>query len=281
MYKEVNTVNNDEEKRMEETIDDIKVLDHGYVRFIENWGSDERIIEAARMSTNKGFNGWGPVCEHRDDNGCTFVIDPGTNKHICDEHGVEPKAGDEKLLRYLWENKHTTPFEMAGLVVEVMAPIEVYRQWHRHRTQSYNEMSARYTPLPDMNYVPTTERLMLNSTTNKQAGTAKGSEQLTEENAHKYRRMLMDHYAAQEELYQWALANGIPKEVARTHIGVGRYSRMRASANLLNWLKFLTLRMDPHAQWEIREYAKAVHDILAEKFPRTLSLFDERRMLVT
>lgn len=84
-----------------------KVLDHGYVRLIETWGSDERVIESARMSTQKGFEGWGPK-----------------------EDG---KPGDEKLLRYLWENKHSTPFEMAGLTIETSAPIFVFREWHRHR----------------------------------------------------------------------------------------------------------------------------------------------------
>ena len=94
----------------------MQVLDHGFVTLIESWGSDERIIEAARMSTQKGFEGWGPK-----------------------EDG---SAGDEKLLGYLYRNNHATPFEMGGAVIEVQAPIFIFREWHRHRTQSYNEMSA-------------------------------------------------------------------------------------------------------------------------------------------
>ena len=82
-----------------------EVLDHGYVELVESWGSDERIVEAARMSTGKGFLGWGPK-----------------------EDG---SAGDEKLLKFLWENKHATPFEMGGMVIEVQAPIFVFREWHR------------------------------------------------------------------------------------------------------------------------------------------------------
>src|SRR5690606_17419484 len=128
----------------------MKVLDHGYVRLVEAWGSDERIIEAARMSTGKGFLGWGPK-----------------------EDG---KPGDEKLLRYLWEHKHATPFEMAGLIVEVQAPIFVLREWHRHRTQSFNELSARYVPMPDLDYMPTVERvLMPPDGKNKQAGRIGGA----------------------------------------------------------------------------------------------------------
>ena len=187
----------------------------------------------------------------------------------------EHVSGDEKLLRYLYENKHATPFEMAGLIIEVQAPIMVFREWHRHRTQSYNEMSARYTPLPDLNYIPTVERLMMNSKSNKQAGTVKGSELLDEAKAEIFRDRLHSAYREQEELYQSALHRGVPKELARLVLPVGRYSRMRASANLRNWLAFLTLRMADNAQWEIRQYANAVGNIISGLFPRTWELFVE------
>jgi thymidylate synthase (FAD) len=226
------------------------VLDHGYIALIESWGSDERIIEAARQSTGGGFKGWGPK-----------------------EDG---KPGDEKLLRYLWKHKHATPFEMAGLTVEVQAPIFVFREWHRHRTQSYNEMSARYTPLPDVNYVPTVERLLQGSDgKNRQAGTIKDAEVLTEENARRWIAWLEEGYNKAELFYQRGLALGVPRELARVHLPVGRYSRMRASANLRNWLSFLTLRMDPAAQHEIRVYANALGDIISKLFPRTWALFEE------
>jgi thymidylate synthase (FAD) len=164
---------------------------------------------------------------------------------------------------------------MAGAIVEVKAPIFVFREWHRHRTQSYNEMSARYTPLPDENYVPTVERLMVNSKSNKQAGTVKGAAELTEKDAEGFRESLRMTYSLCEDLYQKALASGVPKELARVHLPVGRYSRMRASANLRNWLAFLTLREAPSAQWEIRQYASALHTILKTHFPRTLALHEE------
>lgn len=224
----------------------MRVLDHGSVTLVESWGSDERIIEAARMSTGKGFLGW----------------------------GTPDAPGDEKLLAFLWNNHHATPFEMAGAVIEVEAPIFVFREWHRHRTQSYNEMSARYTPLPDVNYIPSVERLLLNSKTNKQAGTIRGAEELAVAGAEIFREAIARSYAESERLYQSSLAAGVPKELARVHLPVGRYSRMRASAVLRNWLGFLTLRMASGAQWEIRQYANAVHSILAELFPRTIALFD-------
>lgn len=226
----------------------MNILDHGYLKLIEKWGSDERIIEAARMSVDGGFVSWEPYEGH--------------------------SRGDTGLLEYLYKNKHTTPFEMGGLTIEVQAPIMVFREWHRHRTQSYNEMSARYTPLPNLNYIPTVDRLMIGRDgKNKQAGTIKGAEVLTLAEAELFRLRLKDIYADQQDLYERSLAVGIPKELARVHLPVGRYSRMRASANLLNWLKFLTLRMDEAAQWEIRQYANAVGELVSQNFPRTWSLF--------
>lgn len=252
----------------------VPILDHGYLQEIESWGSDERIVEAARMSVGKGFLGWEPgqcpLCL------ATGSLGRGNKCHGCD--GTGKIRGDKFLLKYLWENHHATPFEMGGITIEIQAPIETFRQWQRSRTQSYNEMSARYVPLPDFNYLPTAERLLVNSTTNKQAGTAKGAAQLTEAAAHVFRQRLAKIYQDAETLYQWALSEGVPKELARLHIPVGRYSRMRASANLRNWLGFMTLRSDvvpsgKHAQWEIRQFANAVADVVKKRFPRTYDLF--------
>lgn len=257
------------------------VLDHGYLEHIEHWGSDERIIESARMSVNKGFLGWEagvcPTCE-----GSGRDIDPTQERsgyqfskcHDCNGTGKIP--GDMGLLRRLWVKKHATPFEMAGLIVEVQAPIMVFREWHRHRTQSYNEMSARYTPLPNLNYIPSVERLMMNQgTKNRQAGTVEGAKELDADTARLYQVHLAAMYADQQHLYEEALMAGVPKELARLHLPVGRYSRMRASANLRNWLAFLTLRMAEDAQWEIRVYAYEVGNLISELFPRTWTLFTE------
>ena len=230
----------------------IDILDHGFVRLVEDWGRGDSgipeagIIEAARQSTQGSFRGW---------------------------------DSDRKLLRYLHTNKHSTPFEFAGMVIEVRAPIFVFREWHRHRTQSYNEMSARYSPLPDLNYIPTVERIMLNANdSNKQAGAARGSSQITAGQALLFRRGLITTYQEFERDYQYALSAGVPKELARCGMPVGRYSQMRAATCLRNWLGFLTLRMDPAAQWEIRQYANAVHAIVLEKFPETGALFDAGRV---
>ena len=267
---------------------EIKVLDHGYCNLIESWGSDERVIESARMSTQKGFEGWGleETCG-RCNGKKTFVVwgdserdeedDPSRPCPACRGAGVRiEKPGDEKLLRFLWENKHSTPFEMAGATFEVQAPIFVMREWHRHRVPfGYSEASARYSPLPDLNYVPTVERLMINSKTNKQAGTIKGSDELTLEKAETFRESLSAIYETAEGLYQEALLAGVPKELARIHLPVGRYSKMRATSNLRGWLAFLALRNAPSAQYEIRVYAEAIQVMLTRQFPRTLALFAE------
>lgn len=229
----------------------IDVLDHGFVRLVESWGGGDTghdaeagIVEAARQSTQGSFRGW---------------------------------EKDTRLLKHLYENKHSTPFEFAGMVIEVRAPLFVFREWHRHRTQSYNEMSARYAPLPDLNYLPSIGRLMdgAKETANRQAGTAEGAAILTEAGAIAFRNQLKSDYENFEQQYQAALIAGVPKELARCGMPVGRYSQMRASTCLRNWLGFLTLRMAPQAQLEIRAYAVAVGAIIENQFPQTWKLFQE------
>lgn len=250
------------------------VLDHGYVEVVESWGSDECIIESARMSTQKGFLGWRKCAACGEFDGA-----PGTcAQHSAGLHFNEP--ADEKLLRFLYEHKHSTPFEFAGLTIEVQAPIFVFREWHRHRVPfGYTEASARYAPLPDVNYVPTVERLMMGTDgKNKQAGTVGGAAVLTRSMANVFRATLEAQYRDAQANYDMALEAGVPKELARIGLPVGRYSKMRATGNLRGWLGFLTLRMDPAAQYEIRQYANAVGDIIADRFPRTWELFVEGRI---
>ena len=222
------------------------VLDYGYIALVTTWGSDEEIIEAARMSTGKGFKSWGT-----------------------------PEApGDERLLSYLYKHKHMTPFEMCGMTLEAKCPIFVFREWHRHRTQSFNEMSARYIPLPDENYLPTIDRCMVkkNDSKNKQSD-GFGENVLTERQTKTWLLELSELYKHAQHVYEHGLDCGIPKELARLSVPVARYSRMRATANLRNWLQFLTLRMNINAQWEIRMYANAVGDLIRQCFPRTWELF--------
>lgn len=275
----------------------IPVLDHGYVRLIESYGSGDAkvaeagIIEAARQSTQGSFRGWGEwkckTCNYRLGLAKFEVHEraDSTEGYIqCSNRSpdisgwvYEPK--DDKLLKFLHDSNppHSTPFEFAGMVIEVQAPIFVLREWHRHRTQSYNEASARYAPLPYNYYLPTHDRLFLTQDKNKQAQAADMAGQLTDAQGRLWLNRLKDLYDQVERHYQDGLQLGVPKEVARVIMPVGHYSKMRAAANLLNWLKFCTLRMHPNAQWEIRQYANAVGEILKQEFPRTFELFDASR----
>jgi thymidylate synthase (FAD) len=212
----------------------------GYVQLIETWGSDERIIDAARMSTDKGFQGW---------------------------------PADEKLLRFLWEHRHTSPFEQAGVGFEVQGPIFVFREWHRHRTQSYNEFSARYAQMPDLHYLPDSSRVKAQSKTNKQ-GTS--DHFLPAEIVAEFLQRIEREQRMIYETYRWALDHGIARELARLNTPASRYSKMRASANLLNWLRFCGLRMSGSAQWQIRQYANAIGSEIENHFPRTWALFKEK-----
>lgn len=236
----------------------LSVLDKGYVRFVEAWGTGDigavghglaqttddfecGIIEAARQSTQGSFRGWGQ---------------------------------DHRLLEHLYTNNHSTPFEFAGMVIEVQAPIFVFREWHRHRTQSYNEMSARYAPLPAEQYHPSIDRLMqVNAATGDKQAANIGGIELKAEHAMKWLEMLDHAYAVADEAYRYGLAVGVAKELARCPMPVAQYSRMRASANLRNWLAFVTLRSDPKAQWEIRQFANAVGELIQSTFPQTWRLF--------
>ncbi len=120
-----------------------QILDHGYIEFIESWGSDECIIEAGRQSVGGEFVSWEPYDAH-------------------------PK-GDMGLLRHLHRKRNTGPFEFAGLTIELRAPVAVIWQWVRHRTQSYAIMSSRYIPIGELDYLPSAERCMVDPGTNRQA----------------------------------------------------------------------------------------------------------------
>lgn len=269
--------------------DGYDVLDYGYLKVKRTWGSDEEIIETARMSTDKGFLGWDPgPCPMCAGSGRSPVsreeAERGLdNRVVCNDCGGKGTVpGDAKLLRYLYEHKHSTPFEFAGLTVETQAPIMVYREWHRHRTQAYSEMSARYVQMPNLHYVPSVRRIIESSkkSGNRQASGGgvlhvPGVESMTEiAHAEAIRGRIMAEQQAAYANYEDFLSFGVSKEIARLNTPVSRYSRMRATGNLRNWLAFLTLRMDSSAQFEIRQFAFCVGDAISRAFPRTWGLFN-------
>lgn len=238
----------------------LSVLDNGNVRCVEVWGRGDAgemecgIVEAARQSTQGGFRGWEPGV---DDNG-------------------KSHKGDASLLRYMFEHDHATPFEFAGLVIEVTAPLFVVGQWNRHRVLSINQASGRYGPLPDRWYMPTLERVMSGAqpTANKQAA---GLRPLSATNAMRYRQRLARRCEDFARDYAEDNDAGVPNELARLGMPQNWYTYLRYSSNLRGWLSWLTLRLDRHAQWEHRQYAETVaFNIIAKHFPRTWNLFLDR-----
>jgi thymidylate synthase (FAD) len=210
----------------------IEVLDHGYLRYIDSMGSDLSIVRNARVS------------------------------YDADWRAGENEKGDERLINYLARNGHNTPFESCTITFEIKAPIFVVRQWHRHRTQSYNEVSARYTALPQECYTPEVELITTQSTDNKQMRT---DEQHPE--AHIIRSMIAQSNMESFRMYHWLLNQGCPRELARSVLPVGTYTHFFATANLHNWYRFLKERLHPHAQYEIRVYAEAILQVLSELYP--------------
>ena len=276
---------------------DYSVLDHGYLRVKDTWGSDEEIVETARMSVDKGFLGWEPGpcpscagtghARHSLGGVLESVHVPTPTAGECpDCNGKGKIAGDAKLLKYLYEMRHSTPFEFAGLTIEVQAPIMVFREWHRHRVPfGYSEMSARYVRMPNLHYVPSVERIIASAkkSKNRQASGAGAIHvpylatlgHSEEDMARDIQTRIRDEQRRIYQTYEELISFGVAKEVARLDTPVSRYSRMRATGNLRGWLGFLTLRMDPHAQFEIRQYAWCVADAIATAFPRTYELFFE------
>jgi len=251
------------------------ILDHGYVKFIDAMGTDADIIRAARMSVDRGFEGWdkherckhcgrtpelaaqaGPFCHSR----------PGELDCL-----FEFKPGDAGLLEFMYRERHTTPFEMCELKLEVQAPIMVFREWHRHRTQSYSEFSARYSQMPNLHYLPDPSRIQKQHASMKQGS----AEALPPEAADDILKRLGMEQDMVYKYYDDLVAAGIAKEVARLNTPVSRYSKMTVKTDLWNWLAFLRLRMAPNAQWEIRQFANAVGKIVEALWPRTWALFEE------
>lgn len=268
---------------------DFPVLDHGYIKIIDWMGTDETIIEAARMSTGKGFQSWEP---HEKCRTCGLIIGKDGKKIYtpfdgCDSaahnahHIMEKQSGDMNLLDYLWRNGHTTPFEMNELHIEVNAPVLVWRQWMRHRTQSYNEASARYAPMSSDHYMPNVDRFRPKQSANKQEASVSwhnpGSEDWDN-----LQEILKGEQDLVYEQYEEMLSIGVPAETARLNSPVSRYSKARVKTDLKNWLGFLQLRMHPHAQYEIRMYANIIgREIIAKIWPRVWQVFEEHTLYGT
>ncbi|MCG8381795.1 MAG: FAD-dependent thymidylate synthase [Gammaproteobacteria bacterium] len=219
----------------------IDVLDHGFVRLVDHMGGDLSIARNARVS------------------------------YDAEWRAGQDEGSDARLINYLYSNGHNTPFESVTVTFDVKAPIFVLRQWHRHRTQSYNELSARYRPLPAEYYVPDLEQITNQSSDNKQMKT---NEQNV--NAEHIRQIMLEQNEASFTQYNNMLDMGCPRELARSVLPVATYSHMFATMNLHNLFNFLRERLHPHAQYEIRVYAEAMLSLVEPIAPVAVSAFKKK-----
>ena len=207
----------------------INVLDKGYIELIETMGSDNLIAETARVSTQS----------------------KGKN--------------NEALIRRLMRDRHTSPFEFGELHIEIKAPVFVFRQMFRHRTFNLNEQSLRYSESECEFYVPSIERMQSQSVDNRQGS----GEMLSEREAQYCYDVLRGSQRQAETSYRRLLQLGLTRELARNVLSFDLYASARIKCDVHNWLHFLKLRTDSHAQWEIQQYANAIEQIIEEKFPIT------------
>lgn len=218
----------------------IQCLDHGHVGLFEAMGSDLSIVRNARVSFDAEWR------------------------------AGEDEGKDEKLLKYLLTHRHTSPFEAVTFTFDVRCPIFVARQWHRHRTWSYNEVSARYAELPADYYIPKLEDITTQSTSNKQARTDEQHPQ-----ALALQALIAGSCEAAVVRYRDLLDAGCPRELARGVLPVNTYTHFFATVDLHNLFHFLRLRLHPHAQREMRVYARALRGLIGDVVPVTTKLFRE------
>lgn len=250
---------------------EIRVLDHGFVALVdamprlvpEGHTADSAIVQAARVSYGQG------------------------TKKVSEDRG---------LVRYLLRHRHTTPFEMVEFKFHVAMPIFIARQWIRHRTANVNEYSGRYSMMPDQFYRPALDAVRKQSRTNKQGGSEKfdvsalngppgpedggvgrvGSSETPAPAASDdtVTAQAFQAYLAEAEAlyhkYTDLAGRGVSRELARIGLPVSQYTQWYWKCDLHNILRFLSLRMDSHAQEEIRAYAQAMHDLIAPIVPVTM-----------
>lgn len=216
-----------------------KCLDKGFVALVDWMGNDLSVARAARVK---------PEDEWR---GNTYELS---------------ESPDAKLIDYMVRNAHTTPFEKVTFTFWVKAPIFVYRQWHRHRTWSYNEQSARYQEMDGEFYVPDPMLIGSQSKKNHQSRIVPTLEHEIGERTQQVASYEAACNAAVGE-YRRLLSAGWPRELARAVLPVSIYSEMEATVNLHNLFRFLDLRLDEHAQYEIRVYAKAMLELIERLVP--------------
>lgn len=183
--------------------------------------------------------------------------------------GTTTHSKDRALIRYLCRHRHTTPLEMVEFKFHCVMPIFIARQWIRHRTANVNEYSARYSILPDKFYRPIREYIKIQDANKKQAPSEQGADDLTAQQFLDYLEKQESGYAEYKEL----LDKGLSREQARMGLPINMYTEWYWKCDLHNILRFLGLRMEKHAQQEIRDYANAMYRLVAEVCPYACEAF--------
>ena len=231
-----------------------KCLDWGFVGLVDHMGSDQAIVQAARVSYGEG------------------------TKTVREDRG---------LIRYLMKNRHTSPFEMCEIKLHIRLPIFVMRQLVRHRTSSLNEYSGRYSEMSKEFYIPEVFDIKRQDTSNKQGS----GDTVSLDRAHDIQEIMRDHYQKSYLTYQNLLGHvpnpsgsdplfvptdeGISKELARLVLPVANYTECYWKQDLHNMFHLLKLRYDGHAQYEIRVFAKAIYDIVKQLFPMAVEAWED------
>ena len=222
--------------------ENIKVLDNGFVRLVSTMegAGDQEIVQAARVSYGEG---------------------------------TRTKRDDEKLIHYLMKNGHSSPFEMGELKFHLKMPLFVARQWQRHRTASINEISGRYSIIAEEYYIPRPENVCAQSNSNKQGRGEVIAEPYNKNFIDKVKNISDQAHSLYRE--QVMYDNKISRELARIFLPLNTYTEFYWKLNLWNLFRFLKQRLDEHAQFEIREYARVLFDITKEIYPFSADAFQK------
>ncbi|HEX8231428.1 MAG TPA: FAD-dependent thymidylate synthase [Chloroflexia bacterium] len=230
-------------QQAEELLDqELVVPSSGFVRLVDYMGSDQSIVQAARVSYGGG------------------------TKSVREDRG---------LIRYLLRHDHTTPFEMVVLKFHIKAPIFVVRQWIRHRTASVNEESARYSIVREEFHEPSVEDIGFQSKDNKQG---RSPEPVPQEIVDRFLAYLKENRETAYSQYEQFLQDNVARELARTVLPLSVYTQFYWQMNLHNLFHFLRLRLDPHAQKEIRDFAEQVAVCAKAVAPYAWEAFEEYKL---
>ena len=222
-----------------------KVLDHGFVRVIDYMGNDTSIVQAARVSYGEG---------------------------------TKKSRDDKSLIFYLMRHWHSTPFEMCEIKLHVKLPVFVARQWIRHRTANVNEYSARYSILDNEFYIPKSENLASQSSSNNQGR----GDVLEGEEATKVIQILksdsLRSYKSYEKMLSKENKKGLARELARMNLPTNIYTQWYWKTDLHNLFNFIRLRNDIHAQYEIRVYAEKIAELVKKWVPFAFEAFEQYQL---